>query len=285
MSTRLLLLVTYSIIAAITYEAAAEDWRHVPLQGQPNFRDVGGYRTSGGKSVKRGVVFRSGRMPRLTDNDIAKVQQLGIQTVVNFLTPEEIKSSGKNRLPPGAREILHPIDSDGGLAVMVLEARKNGDFSKVPPDINPKIHRVLVGDASEQYAAALRDILRADAPIVYHCSHGIHRTGGMTAILLWALGVPWDTVREDYLLSNACRKEEVKTRLEYFRGLAAKNQRIAPEKVDMTNVNAFYILKGDYIDATRDEILKEYGSIEKYLTDGLGLTADEIQQLRSKLLE
>ena len=53
----------------------------------------------------------------------------------------------------------------------------------------------------------------------------------------------------------------------------------------MTNVNAFYILKGEYIDATRDEILKQYGSIENYLTKGLGLTRGEIGQLCDRLLE
>ena len=53
----------------------------------------------------------------------------------------------------------------------------------------------------------------------------------------------------------------------------------------MTNINAFYILKGNYIDATRDEILKQYGSIDRYLIKGLGLKKSEIQALRDNLLE
>ena len=262
----------------------AED-RCIQLEGQSNFRDVGGYQTRNGKSVKRGIVFRSGRMPLLTEDDVAKLERMGIKAVVNFLTPEEVQASGKNRLPRGAVETLHSIDSDGGLAVLLIEARTTGDFSKMPPDINPEIHRMVVNEARKQYAALFREIIRSDAPIVYHCSHGVHRTGSATAILLWSLGVPWETVREDYLLSNTCRKEEVDRRLEYFRGLAAKNQDVAAVEVDMTNITAFYILKESYIDATRDEIVKEYGGIEKYLADGLALTADEIQRLRDKLLE
>ena len=83
----------------------------------------------------------------MTDKDVAKLEQLGIKTVVNFLTDEEIKASGKDRLPRATREISQPIESDGGLVSAVLEARKTGDFSKVPADLNPEFHRILVNDA------------------------------------------------------------------------------------------------------------------------------------------
>jgi len=261
------------------------DDRCLDLEGQSNFRDIGGYQTKDGKSVKSGIVFRSGRMPKLTDDDVAKLEQLGIKTVVNFLTPDEIEDTGPNRLPGGAKEMIAPIESDGGLAGVVLEARKNADFSKLPPDINPNIHRLLVKDAREQYATLLREIATTEEPIVFHCSHGIHRTGTATAILLWSLGVPWETVRQDYLLSNTCRKHEVDQRLAYFRNLVAEKHGVAPDQVDMTNFNAFYILKGSYIDASRDEILKEYGGIQQYLTKGLEMSEAEIQQLRDRLIE
>jgi protein-tyrosine phosphatase len=259
--------------------------RHVALEGQPNFRDVGGYKTKNGKTVKRGLVYRSGELPRLTQKDIAKLGQLGIKSVVNFLTDEETKTRGKNRLPDGVREVLQPIESDGGLVSAANQARKTGDFSKIPVELNPHFHRILVNDAAEQYAALLRQIADADGPIVFHCSQGVHRTGTATAILLLALDVPWETVREDYLLSNKCRKSETEKRMAQLRQLAAKNEDIPPTKVDMTNIKAFYILQGDYIDATRDEIIEKYGSVDGYLTKGLGLTKRDIQKLRERLLE
>jgi protein-tyrosine phosphatase len=280
-----LLLVAFSIITPITYESAADDQRHVRLSGQSNFRDVGGYETNDGKTVKRGLVFRSGELPRLTDEDVSKLEQLGIKTVVNFLTEVETKSRGKDRLPDGAREISHPIESEGGLVAAANEARRTADFSKLPPGLNLEIHRMLVNEAKPQYAALLKEIAIADEPLVFHCSHGVHRTGTATAILLWALGIPWENVREDYLLSNRYRADEIKVRLAQLRNLAAKNQNIASEKVDMTNVRAFYILEGKYIDVTRNEILATYGSIDGYLSNGLRLTKREIQSLRDRLLE
>lgn len=282
---------SFRLLAAVCFTTTffnagyAEDSRHVSLTGQSNFRDVGGYKTEDGRTVKRGQVFRSGELPRLTDEDVAQLEQLGIKTVVNFLTRVETKSRGKDRLPRGARELSLPIETDDGLAAAIEEARRTADFSSMPPSINPKIHRMLVDDGRKQYAALLKEIAQSREPLVFHCSHGVHRTGTATAILLWSLGVPWETVRKDYLLSNKFRKSEVKQRLSQLRKLLAKKQNIRPEKVDMTNIAAFYIQKGEYIDATRDEILKQYGSIKGYMSQGLGLSANEINKLRERLLQ
>ena len=67
--------------------------------------------------------------------------------------------------------------------------------------------------------------------------------------------------------------------------MAAEKQGIPPDQVDMTNINAFYILEGSYIDATLDEIIKQYGSMDEYLHQGLGLRDVEIQRLQDELLE
>ncbi len=74
--------------------SVGEHARAVPLEGQANFRDIGGYQTADGRTVRWGEVYRSGRLDRLSDSDVDRVDSLGIRTVVNLLTPAEIEHEG-----------------------------------------------------------------------------------------------------------------------------------------------------------------------------------------------
>jgi len=268
--------------------ATAEPERHVALDGQPNFRDLGGYETADRRTVRWGEVYRSGELPRLSDEDVAKLDELDLRTVVSFLTEKEIQARGPDRLPAGTAEVSLPIEAAdlGDLLMVVRNARSTGDFSQVPPDLNPEIHRRLMSEARDYYASLLRQIADpASRPLAFHCSHGIHRTGTATAILLSALGVPWETIREDYLLSNTYRQEEIEHRLAQLRNLYAETNGIPQEEVDTTNMDAFYILQASYIDAALEQAVEDYGSMEAYIREGLGITDGEVERLRSELLE
>ena len=262
--------------------------RHVALEGQHNFRDLGGYETVDGRTVKWGEVYRSGELPGLTDEDVDKLAELELRTVVNFLLPEEIEKKGSDRLPEGTREVPRPISGDRAAqqTMMVTSAIMAAEFDKVPPEINPEFHRLLVDEGRDVYAALLRDIVDpANRPLAFHCSHGIHRTGTATAILLSALGVPWETIREDYLLSNEYRRGDVSEELDRIRRMAAQKKGIAPEEVDMTNVEAFYVLDGAYIDGALAAAVEGWGSMDGYIREGLGLTDEGIDRLKAELLE
>ena len=272
----------------VTLSVFAEPERKIKLEGQSNFRDIGGYQTTDGRQVKWGEVYRSGELHNLSDTDVGKLDTLGIRTVANFLTEREIQSRGSDRLPEGTRELPLPMETGnlGEMAGVIQEARGTGDFSRVPVELNPEIHRVLINEGREYYATLIRELADpANRPFVYHCSHGVHRTGTATAILLSALGVPWETVREDYLLSNKYRAEEVNRRTNDLRLLAADTLLVEPEEVDMTNIRAFYILQPEYIDASLDEAVKQYGSMENYIRNGLGISDAELASLREQLLE
>jgi len=262
--------------------------RHVPLDGQSNFRDLGGYATVDGRTVRYGQVYRSGRLVKLSDADVSNLAALDVRTVVNLLTDDDREIYGEDRLPEGAGSVSLPIDSPAAteLANTASAALRSGDFAAIPPTLNPEIHRLLVHDGMDSYSTLVE--IAADPQrraLVFHCSHGVHRTGTGAAILLTLLGVPWETVREDYLLSNTYRSVEVHHRLGRLRALAANSQGVPVDEVDMTNAEAFMNQDGSYIDASRDEIIIQFGSFDRYADEMLGLDASVISSLRNTLLE
>jgi len=216
------------------------------------------------------------------------LDSLQLQTVVNFLTPKEIEAHGPDRLPEGINQISNPINTKGAVgkhSIAILQSRKTGDFSNVPAEFNPEIHRLLINAGKQEYADLIRTLLKPDnMPIVFHCSHGVHRTGTAAALILSALGVPWETIRQDYLLSNKFRQDEVAIRINELKELARTNPQIKDHEQNDKNIEAFYILQGRYLDAALDEVVINFGSMDNYIRDGLGITDEEVAQLKSKLL-
>ena len=72
--------------------------RHIPLKGPANFRDIGGYKTKEGRTVKWRRVFRSDAHNSMTPEDVAyALDTLRIVTVLDLRGHDE-SGSGQSRL-------------------------------------------------------------------------------------------------------------------------------------------------------------------------------------------
>ena len=63
--------------------------RRVELEGTPNCRDLGGYRSSDGRSVRWGYLFRSGQLSQLTERDRERLASLQLDVVIDLRREEE----------------------------------------------------------------------------------------------------------------------------------------------------------------------------------------------------
>ena len=81
--------------------------RFIELEGVVNFRDVGGYKTTNSQRVRRGLVFRSGGLMRLTDGDVTRLDAIGFKLICDLRGKEEVAKE-PDRLPAqNAPEYLH----------------------------------------------------------------------------------------------------------------------------------------------------------------------------------
>ena len=114
-------------------------------------------------------------------------------------------------------------------------------------------------------------------PVLFHCAAGKDRTGYAAAIILRILGVPLEVVMDDYLLSN-----------QYYLSAYSWNLfvlHLIKGKRFSTFLKGFLEVRSAFLSAAFQSIDHEYGSFEKYVHNGLSLTEQDIEILRSLYLE
>lgn len=89
--------------------------RVVDLQGTKNTRDIGGYLTDDGRSIRWGQIFRSDNLSRLSNDDFQRLESIGLKTVVDLRTPAEVKGAPTIWQGGNAPQVFnYPIGNDDG---------------------------------------------------------------------------------------------------------------------------------------------------------------------------
>ena len=194
--------------------------RLLPLEGAQNFRDLGGYVTDDGRRVRWGMLYRSDDLADLTRDDLRYVSKLGINLVCDFRGAEE-RASEPSRLPEMNPPDVANLDiaddrfDPNAIETMIRARSVDGvDFGEMLVEGN----RAFATRFSPQYASMFERIaVPENLPTLVHCSGGKDRTGFASAIVLRALGVPEETVFEDYLLTNVYTANKIERQLMLLR--------------------------------------------------------------------
>lgn len=253
-------------------QVADSSLRRVPVEGSINFRDLGGYATGDGHHVKWKVLYRSADISKLTPADLDTLNARRIRYDVDLRGVTE-SAQAPDKLNPGTDYILCPAGSDsvnkmfqhlagmtqGGDSLMMAFYTNTTYFTARYKPFFGKLLVLPAGDA-----------------LLFHCTAGKDRTGIAAALLLYALGVPYATIRQDYEATN------------YYR--APDNDRMVGAMVTGMHIGepvarALMSANGIYLDASFDAIRAQYGSIDRYLSEQLGLNGEKLRILKAKYLE
>src|ERR1700730_4018734 len=241
--------------------------RHLNLAGASNFRDLGGYPGRDGRPVRWRQIFRSNHLGHLTEADIEVLRPLGLKSALDFRGTDERVAA-----ICGLAEIaVHSLPIEPTV-VATLRARLADGAALSAADalyVMRQSYRNYVRYNTASFRALFAHLLEERAPLVIHCTAGKDRTGFACALILHVLGVPDELIAEDYLLTNRF----------YRRDPTASSD--LPEEVRQVLAR----VEASFLAAAFDAIRDDYGDLENYLGEGLGLGDGERTRLLARYLD
>ena len=254
----------------------SEEFRKLSMDGSYNTRELGGYKTADGKSVKWGVLFRSDKLSDISLEDQKYLKNLGIQRIVDFRSKAE-KTEDPDKIPDGVAYIEMPIEVDGAMRTKI-EAILKGEINRNVKDFLIEANEEFIKNYSHIYSKFLKDLAKEQKPTMFHCTAGKDRAGFAAAITLIAIGVSKEDAINDYMKTNEYTAERIDE-------MISKIELMSLYQTDGEFLRPLLGVEREYLEAAFKAAENEYGSIENYIRSGLNISEKEIQQLRSFLLE
>ncbi len=252
------------------------------LEQAPAFRDIGGLATHDGQLVRRGRVFRSDALERLSARDQDTFRALGIRTVCDLRSEGE-RMRHPNRLPPGHAcvQVHYGILTDVRAGdARVFDALRRSPNAAGARDMMLILYRGMPAAFAPHLGPLLRRIAGDALPMVIHCTAGKDRTGFAVAMLLSLLGVSRSDIVAEYLLTT--RNAPTPERLAYVHDLMTLH---LGHPADASMVEPVLWASAPYLEAAFDTVEALHGSAERYLRDGCGLDPAELEAIRRAMLD
>lgn len=246
--------------------------RAIAMDSIQNFRDLGGYYNShNNRSTRWGKIFRSGDLTAISNRDTSRLDNLGIKTIIDF---RDEKEAAANPFKYGKAKVMRfpvPLDEESSVKEKILKREMlKGDVQLYMQGI----YLSFVDKYSEQFAKALRVFMdKQNYPILISCDLGKDRVGFFTTLLLAVADIPEETIKEDYMLSNDYINI---SHLSYLAHELNTDSQEAATVLLTVNESAF--------DLVFNQIKKEYGSMDKYLSKKMHLTEKEQREIKEIVL-
>jgi protein-tyrosine phosphatase len=226
-------------------------------------RDLGGYRTRDGRITRWRTFFRADSLHRLPPAAQTTLLDHGVRSILDLRRSDELQTA-PNVFATSATVSYHH------LSLLV-------DHPPQPGDPRPLCETYLhmLDERQEQIGTALGTLATpGNLPAVVHCTAGKDRTGLIVALVLGLIGVPDETIVEDYALSAR-----------HLTGafLEETRQRILRRGYTWEQYLPLLQCPPEFMHATLQHLRARYGGMEAY-SRTVGLGREHLDYLRENLL-
>lgn len=245
--------------------------RLIGLEAVHNFRDLGGYPTTDGRSTKWRRLFRSDGLYRLRGaDDMSRVMQLGLKSVIDLRTEREQREQG-----------IFPID-DIEVTFHHLSIVDVTWSDTETPEFDDEVeflvwgYRDMLEIGSSRFADAMHVLAQTESlPAVFHCAAGKDRTGVLAALLLSSIGVDDAHICADYGLTQDAMRRSIAWSKVHRPELAERYATI-PKAYLAADPRAMQIIL--------TELAQQHGSVRNYVRE-IGVADATVEALGNLLLE
>ena len=267
--------------------------RTVAFEGIENARELGGLQMQDGRTIRAGKLVRSAELSKATDADVALLKKrFGLTDVFDFRFEAErskamdreiegVKNTWLSTLPEKfvAAFASGRADTTVVQSQNLMETLSEYAFNPKAQEMAQKLYPAIVMDTTSQkrYGEFLRGVLSSKGGALWHCSQGKDRCGWGSAFVLAALGASRETIVEDFALSNVSYAPAVEA-------LSAKIVEKGGGEAELSFIRAMIGVSVENFESTLDLIDSRYGSLQAYLEQALGFSAEEQESLKRKYL-
>lgn len=247
------------------------------MEGVRNIRDLGGIPVSEGRVARRRLI-RSGSLHEATPRDLAELVALGVRTVIDLRSPAERHALGYRW--PEVTVVAAPLVTDEQVAA-ITRGFETGTLTS--RELEDWWSLTGVYEAPFEHLGSIRTVFEvigeADAheAVLFHCRGGKDRTGLVAALVLEALGADRGEIFADFLASDGERDGSIEAA--EFRSLrvALEARGLSPRAI-----SSLIGVRAEWLDRLIGGIEAQCGSVERYLTDSVGLGTGGLEELRRR---
>ncbi len=238
--------------------------RTVELSGTSNTRDIGGYATRAGRSIRHNQVVRSDALHALSPADQHILSTLGIGTTIDLrFTMETTRAPSVYASSAFVRYVHLPLHEPYPEAQMHETTASLATY-----------YMHLVDECGGSILAVFEALSEPQAlPVIVHCTVGKDRTGVVIALLLSMLGVNNDDVVADYALTGVLAGD--------FLDKLRRDAMAAGMPADWCA--RMFASEAETMRALLAHLAARYGGAEAYLR-AIGLSDARIARLHANLL-